>query len=171
MPTIQTLILLQVSNDSHINPVPQTPTPPPFGHLREHSNNAFPNPHNIWRKEEQTLLTPWSARGLKKTKNLFTALNLSFHNRSPIHLTADRLQSKIKCLASRLEPVLFPLPLHPLSPYPCLSVWPISRDDCLSASSPSVRLGRSTLLASGSPQPDRPEHSMAASWHKAHTKL
>lgn len=99
------------------------------------------------------------------------ALNLSFHNWSPIHLTADRLQREMKSLVSRLEPVLAPLPLHPLSPCPSLSVWPISRNDCLSASSPSGRLGRSALLASGSPQPDRPEHSMAASWHKAHTEL
>lgn len=90
---------------------------------------------------------------------------------SPIHLTAGRLQSKLKCLASRSEPVLFPLPLHPLSPYPSLSIWPIGRDDCLSAPSPSVRLGRFTLLASCSPQPDRREHSMAASWHNPYTKV
>lgn len=91
-----------------------------------------------------------------------TALNASFHDGSPIHLPVDRLQSQSKSLVSRLEPVLAPLP-----PYPSLSVWPISRNDCLSASSPLGRLGRSTLLASGSPPPDRPEHSMAASWHKS----
>lgn len=90
-----------------------------------------------------------------------------------VHSTAERLQTKIKSLASHLNLVLFPLPFHPfhpLSPYPCLSVWPIGRDDCPSASCPSVRLGRSTLLAPGSPHPDRPEHSMAASWHRAHTQ-
>lgn len=166
MPRTQAILLVKVSNDSQITTVPHTPTPP-IGHLREHSW-AFSKSTQHMKQRKANSCDPLICQRVENSSLLWIWVS-TIGLKSSIHSTADSLQSKIKSLASRLEPVLFPLPLHPLSPYPCLSVWPISGDDCLSASCPSVRLGRSTLLASSSPQPDRPEHSMAASWHWART--
>lgn len=152
-------------------PAPLTQTPPPFGHLGE-TLNMLLQIHTTHKGEKSKPMWPLGLpEGFKKI--LLSVLNVSFYNVSSIHSTVDKLKKKkkIRCLASHLEPVFYPSPKCSWSLYPCLSVWPVSRGDSLPASGPSVRLGCFTPMASSSPQPDRTEHSMAASWHKAHTKL